>query len=50
VEVVTTEKAPVFGVESVRTPEGTWVAKKSGTGARPELNAVPIAVPRLPEQ
>lgn len=50
VEVVNTEKAPVFGVESVRTPEATWVAKKAGTGARPELNQVPMAVPRLPGQ
>ncbi|WP_224245586.1 hypothetical protein [Hyalangium gracile] len=49
-EVVTTPKAPVFGVESLRGPEATWVARKSGTGARPELNAVPIAVPRVPGQ
>lgn len=48
-EVVTSDKVPVFGVESVQAPEGTWVARKTGTGAKPELSAVPLAVPRFPE-
>ncbi|HZI14008.1 MAG TPA: hypothetical protein VE153_26820 [Myxococcus sp.] len=48
--VVTTPKVPLFGVESVRGGEATWVARKSGTGAKPELSSVPIAIPRLPGQ
>jgi hypothetical protein len=48
--VVTTPKVPLFGVESVRDGETSWVARKTGTGARPELGSVPIAVPRLPGQ
>ncbi|MFP2910518.1 hypothetical protein ACLESD_36865 [Pyxidicoccus sp. 3LFB2] len=50
VVVVTTPKVPVFGVESVREAEVTWVARKTGTGARPELGTVPIAIPRVPGQ
>jgi uncharacterized protein YndB with AHSA1/START domain len=50
-EVVLSEKVPLFGVETVRGGDGgTWVARKSGTGARPQLHSVPIAIPRLPEQ
>ncbi|WP_164008753.1 hypothetical protein [Pyxidicoccus trucidator] len=50
VVVVSTQKVPVFGVESVREAEVTWVARKTGTGARPELGTVPIAIPRVPGQ
>lgn len=50
VTVVVTDRVPVLGVESIREDEGTWVARKSGTGATPELSAVPIAIPRLPGQ
>lgn len=50
VSVVTTPKVPLFGVESIRDGESSWVARKTGTGARPELGSVPIAVPRLPGQ
>lgn len=50
VSVVTTPKVPLFGVESVRDGESTWVARKTGTGAKPELSSVPITVPRLPGQ
>ncbi|OJH40866.1 hypothetical protein [Cystobacter ferrugineus] len=50
-EVMLSEKVPLFGVESVRGADGsTWVARKTGSGARPELRSVPIAIPRLPEQ
>jgi uncharacterized protein YndB with AHSA1/START domain len=50
-EVVLSDKVPLFGVESVRGGDGsTWVARKMGTGARPELKSVPVAVPRLPEE
>ncbi|WP_163989695.1 hypothetical protein [Pyxidicoccus caerfyrddinensis] len=50
VTVVSTPKVPVFGVESIRDTEATWVARKTGTGARPELGSVPIAIPRTPGQ
>jgi hypothetical protein len=50
VEVVTTRKVPLFGVESVRGGDATWVARKTGTGARPELSSIPISVPRVPGQ
>ncbi|MCY1017183.1 hypothetical protein [Pyxidicoccus sp. MSG2] len=50
VVVVSTAKVPVFGVESVRDAEATWVARKTGTGARPELGTVPIAIPRMQGQ
>lgn len=50
-EVVLSDKVPLFGVESVRGADGsTWVARKTGTGARPELGSVPITIPRLPGQ
>ena len=50
-EVVLSDKVPLFGVESVRGGDGaTWVARKSGTGARPELKSVPVAIPRLPQE
>jgi hypothetical protein len=50
-EAVLSDKVPLFGVESVRGADGaTWVARKSGTGARPELKSVPIVIPRLPEE
>lgn len=45
-EVVLTPRVPLFGVETVRE-QATWVARKTGTGATPELNAVPMAVPRM---
>ncbi len=48
--VVTSPKVPLFGVASVKDGEATWVARKSGTGATPELGSVPITVPRLPGQ
>lgn len=48
VTVVTADRVPVFGVESLRDPEATWTAQKSGTGARPALDAVPLTLPRLP--
>jgi hypothetical protein len=47
-EVVSTDKVPLFGVQTVRGPLGTWVAQKSGTGATPELTTVPVSVPRFP--
>jgi hypothetical protein len=50
VVAVSTAKVPVFGVESVRDAEATWVARKTGTGARPELGSVPITIPRTPGQ
>jgi hypothetical protein len=50
VAVISTPKVPVFGVESVREAEATWVARKTGTGARPELGSVPIAIPRVQGQ
>ncbi|WP_375758206.1 hypothetical protein [Corallococcus exercitus] len=46
--VVTAAQVPVFGVESLRDAESTWTAQKSGTGARPALDAVPLSLPRLP--
>ncbi|WNG19470.1 hypothetical protein [Cystobacter fuscus] len=50
-EAVLSDKVPLFGVESVRGGDGaTWVARKTGTGARPELKSVPVAIPRLPEE
>jgi hypothetical protein len=50
-EAVLSDKVPLFGVESVRGADGAiWVARKSGTGARPELKSVPIAIPRLPQE
>ncbi|CAM4188158.1 hypothetical protein [Corallococcus exiguus] len=48
VTVVTAATVPVFGVESLRDAEVTWTARKSGTGARPMLDAVPLTLPRLP--
>ncbi|MFP2960679.1 hypothetical protein ACLEPN_23380 [Myxococcus sp. 1LA] len=48
--VVLSTKVLVSGVESIRDDSATWVARKVGTGATPELSAVPIAIPRLPEQ
>ncbi|MFP2902868.1 hypothetical protein [Corallococcus sp. 4LFB] len=48
VTVVTAARVPVFGVESLRDAESTWTAQKGGTGARPALDAVPLALPRLP--
>ncbi|WP_049872408.1 hypothetical protein [Myxococcus hansupus] len=50
VTVVMTPKVPVSGVESIRDDTATWVARASGTGAQPALSAVPIAIPRLPQQ
>ncbi|MFY2562638.1 hypothetical protein ACN469_33910 [Corallococcus terminator] len=50
VGVVSTERVPLFGVESVRDAETTWVARATGTGAKPALDTVPIAVPRVPGQ
>ncbi|MCE9673053.1 hypothetical protein LY474_35130 [Myxococcus stipitatus] len=50
VVVTTTPRVPLFGVESVRDAEATWVAKRSGTDAKPSLDTVPIAIPRLPGQ
>jgi hypothetical protein len=50
-QVVLSDKVPLFGVESVRGGDGaTWVARKTGTGARPELKSVPVAIPRLPTE
>ncbi|MFY1828926.1 hypothetical protein ACN47A_23605 [Myxococcus fulvus] len=49
VGVVRTERVPLWGVVSVRDGETTWVARASGTGAKPSLDAVPIAVPRVQE-
>ncbi|MCP3102132.1 hypothetical protein LZ198_25005 [Myxococcus sp. K15C18031901] len=49
VVVTTTPRVPLFGVESVRDPETTWVAKQAGTGAKPSLDMVPIQIPRLSE-
>ncbi|RKG57549.1 hypothetical protein D7X30_18760 [Corallococcus sp. AB011P] len=46
--VVTAATVPVFGVESLRDAEVTWTARKSGTGARPTLDSVPLSLPRLP--
>ncbi|RKG70341.1 hypothetical protein D7V80_05580 [Corallococcus sp. CA054B] len=46
--VVTAARVPVFGVESLRDAEVTWTAQKSGTGARPSLDSVPLSLPRLP--
>lgn len=46
--VVTSDKVPLFGVETVRGPQETWVARKAGTGVGPELTTVPMAVPRMP--
>ncbi|RKG79292.1 hypothetical protein D7W79_10625 [Corallococcus exercitus] len=48
VTVVTANQVPVFGVESLREAEALWTAQKSGTGARPALDAVPLTLPRLP--
>ncbi|RKH74017.1 hypothetical protein D7X96_00135 [Corallococcus interemptor] len=48
VTVVTAAQVPVFGVESLRDGEVTWTARKSGTGARPALDVVPLTLPRLP--
>jgi hypothetical protein len=47
-DVLTTDKVPLFGVETVRSGQDTWVARKTGTGVGPELNTVPLSVPRLP--
>ena len=47
-EVVTSAQVPLFGVETVRSEGSTWVAQQTGTGAKPELSTVPIAVPRMP--
>lgn len=46
--VVTADRVPVFGVESLRDAEVTWTALKSGTGAKPTLDSVPLSLPRLP--
>ena len=46
--VVTSAKVPVFGVESLHDTESTWSAVRAGTGARPALGSVPLALPRLP--
>jgi hypothetical protein len=46
-EVITTDKVPLFGVQTVRQPDGTWVARKMGTGATPELKSIPMSVPRF---
>ncbi|WP_404363371.1 hypothetical protein ACIHQR_25145 [Corallococcus coralloides] len=48
VTVVTAARVPVFGVESLRDAEATWTAQKSGTGARPALDSVPLTLPRVP--
>lgn len=51
VQVVLSDKVPLFGVESVRGGDGaTWVARKTGSGARPELKSVPVTIPRLPAE
>ncbi|MHA7629871.1 hypothetical protein [Corallococcus sp. M7] len=46
--VVTAARVPVFGVESLRDADVTWTAGKSGTGAKPTLDAVPLMLPRMP--
>lgn len=50
VSVILSTKVLVTGVESIRDDTASWVARKTGSGAQPELSAVPIAIPRLPEQ
>ncbi|WP_246137202.1 hypothetical protein [Myxococcus llanfairpwllgwyngyllgogerychwyrndrobwllllantysiliogogogochensis] len=50
VVVVNAPQVPLFGVESIREAETTWSARGAGTDARPLLDAVPIAIPRLPGQ
>ncbi|WIG94832.1 hypothetical protein [Myxococcus sp. SDU36] len=50
VSVVLSAKVLVTGVASIRDDTASWVARKAGSGAQPELSAVPIAIPRLPEQ
>lgn len=50
VGVVNTERVPLFGVESVRDVGTTWVARATGVGAKPSLETVPIAVPRVQGQ
>ncbi|MBN9686466.1 MULTISPECIES: hypothetical protein [unclassified Corallococcus] len=46
--VVTAARVPVFGVESLRDADVTWTARKSGTGAKPTLDSVPLMLPRMP--
>ncbi|NTX51482.1 hypothetical protein [Myxococcus sp. CA039A] len=50
VGVVSTERVPLLGVESIRDAETTWVVRATGTGAKPALDSVPIAIPRVPGQ
>ncbi|WP_240356146.1 hypothetical protein [Myxococcus eversor] len=50
VVVVDASRVPLVGVVSVVTEDGSWMARASGTGARPSLDTVPIAIPRLPGQ
>ncbi|NVJ26842.1 hypothetical protein HUW62_37050 [Myxococcus sp. AM011] len=50
VVVVDASRVPLVGVVSVVTEDGSWVVRASGTGARPSLDTVPIAIPRLPGQ
>ncbi|AGC42150.1 hypothetical protein MYSTI_00801 [Myxococcus stipitatus DSM 14675] len=50
VVVTSTERAPLLGVTSIRDPEATWTLVATGTGAKPSLDKVPIAVPRVPGQ
>jgi len=50
VVVVNAPQVPLFGVESLREAETTWLARGAGTDAKPTLDAVPIAIPRLPGQ
>ncbi|XXF80591.1 hypothetical protein P2318_12825 [Myxococcaceae bacterium GXIMD 01537] len=46
-EVITSDKVPLFGVQQVRQLEDTWEARKTGTGAKPELLTAPLSVPRF---
>lgn len=50
VVVMTTERAPLLGVTSIRDPEAIWTLVATGTGAKPSLDKVPMAVPRVPGQ
>ncbi|WP_342378576.1 hypothetical protein NVS55_04210 [Myxococcus stipitatus] len=50
VVVMSTERVPLLGVKSVRDPETTWTVTATGTGAKPSLDMVPIAIPRVPGQ
>ena len=48
VRAVRTDALPVFGVQWLDADGATWTAIAHGTGAKPELEGIPMEIPTLP--